>query len=148
MRYYGAERGGLALDFAFVFSRVEHVERVVARGLLDENHEAREALQSQSFSFGIDPVAVSPGLRIKNEIHGRIGRRRSLRHVDMQLAAGNRRGDRSSAIKLAVQVQLLVVEIHRHAFGDAQYGDPAPIDGIDRSRSRIRLVASSPERVI
>ena len=28
LRYYGAERGGVALDLAFVFSRVEHVERV------------------------------------------------------------------------------------------------------------------------
>ena len=32
---------GFVLDFAFVFSRVEHVERVVARGLLDDDHEAR-----------------------------------------------------------------------------------------------------------
>ena len=29
-----------ALDLAFVFSRAEHVERVVARGLLDDEHKA------------------------------------------------------------------------------------------------------------
>ena len=31
---------GFVLDFAFVFSRVERVERVVARGLFDDEHEA------------------------------------------------------------------------------------------------------------
>ena len=30
-----------ALDFAFAFVRVEHVERVVARGLFDYEHESR-----------------------------------------------------------------------------------------------------------
>ena len=33
LRYYAAERGGVALDLAFVFVRVERVERVVARGV-------------------------------------------------------------------------------------------------------------------
>ena len=59
----------------------------------------------------------------------------------MQLAAGDRRGDRSLAIKLAVQVQFLAVEIHRHAFGDAQHGNPAQIDGIRRERRVPRLDA-------
>ena len=31
---------GFVLDLAFVFSRVERVERVVARGLFDDEHEA------------------------------------------------------------------------------------------------------------
>ena len=39
---------GFALDFAFVFSRVEHVERVVARGLLDDEHEALLLVEPQT----------------------------------------------------------------------------------------------------
>ena len=62
---------GFVLDFAFVFVHVEHVERVVVRGLLDKNHETLEALQSQSFSLRIDPVAIGLGLRVKNEVHVR-----------------------------------------------------------------------------
>ena len=52
----------------------------------------------------------------------------------MQFAAGDRRGDRPLAFKRSVQVQLLTIEIHRHAFGDAQQGNPTPIDGIRRER--------------
>ena len=51
---------GFVLDFAFVFSRVEHVERVVARGLLDDDHETRgRALDRHAVMVWFMPLSFS-----------------------------------------------------------------------------------------
>ena len=51
---------GFALDFAFVFSRVEHVERVVARGLLDDEHQAAcRALDRHAVMVWFMPLSFS-----------------------------------------------------------------------------------------
>ena len=62
-----------ALDFAFAFVRVEHVERVVVRGLLDDEHETNRIDDITAAGDLLHLVAVC------TQGEHRLSRHRSLR---------------------------------------------------------------------
>ena len=49
--------------------RADHGHLARCRGLLDADYHTRKTLQSQSSRLRIDPVAVSLGLRVDDEVH-------------------------------------------------------------------------------